>query len=111
MEAIEKIKANGVDMKIGKRSAEGTVTAKKAQTLITTIPYDKGWTAKIDGKKVDTKAFQDAFVSIHLPKGKHNVTFSYLPKGFIIGGISFILSIGLFILYLRIIKPKKTHRH
>ncbi|MDT2637156.1 YfhO family protein [Enterococcus dongliensis] len=109
--AIEKIKANGVDMKIGKRSAEGTVTAKKAQTLITTIPYDKGWTAKIDGKKVDTKAFQDAFVSIHLPKGKHKVTFSYLPKGFIIGGISFILSIGLFILYLRIIKPKKTHRH
>ncbi|MBM7711888.1 YfhO family protein [Enterococcus xiangfangensis] len=109
--AIDKIKENGVAMKTGKQSAEGTVTTEKAQTLITTIPYDKGWTAKIDGKKVKTKAFQNAFISIHVPKGKHKITFSYLPQGLTIGAISFVLSIGLFLLYLRILKPKKGHRH
>lgn len=109
--AVDKIKDNGIDMKVGKRSAEGTVNAKEAQTLITTIPYDEGWTAKVDGKKVDTKAFQNAFVSIHVPKGKHKVTFSYLPKGFIAGAVSFIVAIGLFILYLRTLKPRETHRH
>ena len=109
--AVDKIKDNGVDMKVGKHSAEGTVNAKEAQTLITTIPYDEGWTAKIDGKKVDTKAFQNAFVSIHVPKGKHKVTFSYMPKGFIAGAISFVVAIGMFILYLRMLKPKKIHQH
>lgn len=109
--AVDKIKENAVDMKVGSRSAEGTVDAKEARTLVTTIPYDEGWTAKIDGKKVDTKAFQNAFVSIHVPKGKHKVTFSYLPKGFISGAISFVVAIAMFILYLRALKPKKNHRH
>lgn len=109
--AVDKIKENAVDMKVGSRSAEGTVDAKETRTLVTTIPYDEGWTAKIDGKKVDTKAFQNAFVSIHVPKGKHKVTFSYLPKGFIAGAISFVVAIAMFILYLRALKPKKNHRH
>lgn len=105
--AVDKIKENGVDMQVGKHSAEGTVDTKEAKTLITTIPYDEGWTAKIDGKKVETKAFQNAFVSIRVPKGKHKVTFSYLPKGFIAGACSFVIAIGMFILYLRVLKPKK----
>ena len=109
--AVDKIQENGVALKTGKNSAQGTVNANEEQTLVTTIPYDEGWTAKVDGKKVDIKAFQDAFISIHVPKGKHTVTFSYMPKGFIIGAISFIVSIGLFILYLRMLKPKKVYRH
>ena len=108
--AVDKIKDNGVDMKVGKHSAEGTVNSNKAQTLITTIPYDEGWSAKIDGKKVETKAFQNAFVSIHVPKGKHKVTFSYMPKGFIAGAVSFIVAIGMFVLYLRMLKSKKDQR-
>ncbi|WP_313630781.1 YfhO family protein [Enterococcus devriesei] len=109
--AVDRIKDNGVAMTVGKHSAEGTVDSEEARTLITTIPYDEGWTAKIDGKKVQTKAFQNAFVSIHVPKGKHKVTFSYLPKGFIAGAISFVVAIGLFLLYLRTLKPRKTYRH
>ncbi len=59
--AIEKIKANGVDMKIGKRSAEGTVTAKKAQTpsLRPSLTIKDGQ-HRSDSKKDNTKAFQDA---------------------------------------------------
>lgn len=109
--AVDKIKDNGVAMTVGKHSAEGTVNSKEARTLITTIPYDEGWTAKIDGKKVQTKAFQNAFVSIPIPKGKHKVTFSYLPKGFIAGAVSFVVAIGLFLLYLWMLKPRKTYRH
>lgn len=40
----------GVDLTTGKRSASGTFTADKDQVLVTTIPYDKGWRVKIDGK-------------------------------------------------------------
>ena len=45
----------GVDLTTGKRSASGTFTADKDQVLVTTIPYDKGWRVKIDGKKLPQK--------------------------------------------------------
>lgn len=97
--ATRQIQTNGVSMKTGNRTASGIVNEAEQKALITTIPYDEGWTAKIDGKKVPIKAFQDAFVSITVPKGKHTVTFSYLPKGFLLGALLFISCLGLFILY------------
>ena len=48
--AISAVQEKGVDLTTGKRSASGTFTADKDQVLVTTIPYDKGWRVKIDGK-------------------------------------------------------------
>ncbi|MBO1305835.1 YfhO family protein [Enterococcus sp. 669A] len=104
--ASRKIQENGVEMTVGKHSAAGTVTADEDQTLVTTIPYDEGWQAKVDGKKVDITAFEDAFVSIPIEKGEHKVTFTYTPAGFVPGAISFVVSILLFILYLHWLKRK-----
>ncbi len=33
----------------------GTVSAAKAGMLFTSIPFDKGWTVKVDGEKVETR--------------------------------------------------------
>ncbi|WP_438719399.1 YfhO family protein [Enterococcus sp. AZ103] len=108
--ATDQIKENGVDLKVGKHSASGSVDINQAQTLVTTIPYDEGWTAKIDGKETKIKAFQDAFISIHVPKGQHEITFSYLPTGLIPGILISLASLTLFILYLFLKRPKKIRR-
>src|SRR5699024_9276841 len=91
--AMNQIKENGVAMKTTGRTATGTVNTSEERMLVTTIPYDAGWSAKIDGKAVKVENFKDAFVMIKLPAGKHTVTFSYLPQGFIIGSILFVLCI------------------
>ncbi|GAA3008111.1 YfhO family protein [Tetragenococcus solitarius] len=95
--SINNIQENGVEMKTGKRNAHAKVTASKDQTLITTIPYDGGWHAKIDGNKVPIHAFQNAFVSLEIPKGEHSIELTYLPQGFLPGLASFITCIVLFI--------------
>ena len=98
--AMNQIKEKGVEMEATGRKASGTVNTAEDSMLVTTIPYDKGWKAKIDGKPVKVSNFKDAFLMIKVPAGKHTVTFSYLPEGFTIGAILFVLCIALFILYV-----------
>ena len=62
--AIDAIQERGVAMTVGKRNAEADITTEKEQQLITTIPYDKGWSAKLDGKPIAIDAFQDARLSV-----------------------------------------------
>lgn len=98
--AMTTIQSNGATMKASGRKVTGTITSQEDQTLVTTIPYDQGWKAYLDGKAVPIKDFQDAFIQIDLPAGEHEITFSYLPQGFLIGLGLFILCLLLFILWV-----------
>ena len=59
----------------------GTVDAAEAGMLLTTIPYDEGWTVTVDGKPAVTKKAFEAFLALDLPEGHHEIHFSYFPKG------------------------------
>lgn len=63
----------------------GEVSAADAGTFFTSIPYDKGWTVKVDGKEVDTFALGEAFISFYIPEGTHTVDMRYNPPGFAAG--------------------------
>ncbi|MEI5994265.1 YfhO family protein [Candidatus Enterococcus mansonii] len=98
-EDVEKIKEQGVDFQIDGRRATANIDSEEAKVLLTTIPYDKGWSAFIDGEKVEVKPFKDAFLSVDIPKGQHTLELVFLPQGFVIGTMLFISCIVLFILY------------
>ena len=100
----------GVDLTTGKRSASGTFTADKDQVLVTTIPYDKGWRVKNDGKKVTPKAFKDAFLSVPVSAGTHTIQFSYLPEGLIPGIVLFVLCTGGFVAYVTLIPARRNRK-
>ena len=107
--SVNAIKEKGVDLTTTGRKATGTVTADKDQVLMTTIPYDKGWKAYVDGKKVPIKSFKNAFVSFQVPAGEHTIKLVYLPEGFALGALLFFVCISLFIVYLKLTnKPKIT---
>ncbi|MGM0219256.1 YfhO family protein [Enterococcus sp. AZ126] len=96
---MKTIQKQGVPFETTGRTAEAKVNLSKEQVVLTTIPYDKGWRAYIDGKRVEIPTFKDAFLALPVPKGKHTVKLVFLPEGFSVGLSLFISCILLFIIY------------
>lgn len=60
---------------------KGTINLEEPGLLFTSIPYDKGWTVYVDGKKTEIKTVADAFIAVPLETGAHTITFEFLPYG------------------------------
>ena len=101
---FEKLKQDGIELdKTPTSSLSGKITLSKDGYIATSIPYDKGWTVKVDGKKCETFALGEGLIGVPATKGEHRVEFSFTPRGFTLGLILSLLSIVvivLFILYL-----------
>ena len=57
----------------------------RAGTLATTIPAEKGWTAYVDGERVELGVWLGAFLSLELPAGAHQVELRYTAPGLVPG--------------------------
>jgi len=64
---------------------KGSVTADKDGYLFTTIPYDKGWSAWVDGEKVEVEDIKEAVVGLPITAGYHDIELRFEPQGFKIG--------------------------
>ncbi len=78
---------------------EGTVEAQDGQVLFTSIPYEPGWTVKVDGKKVKTSEILKAMIYVPLTAGTHKISMSYTPPGFVSGVILFIIGAGMCVMF------------
>lgn len=75
---------------------KGTIDVEnEEQILYTSIPLDKGWTIKVDGKKQTPTSILDSLIGIKLLKGNHTIEFSYIPRGLYLGGFISLVSIVL----------------
>ncbi len=74
----------------------GSFNAEKDGVLYTSIPYDGGWTAYIDGKKADVTSLKDALVCVPVTQGQHELVLKYSPPGFVLGTVISISSLILF---------------
>lgn len=70
---------------LGSSRLSGTVDAKSDGVLMTTIPYDSGWSVTVDGKKVKTFSVAGGFLGFDVGFGEHTVSLTYLPDGLIVG--------------------------
>ena len=64
------------------------------------IPSEKGWTMKVDGKETKYEDFSDTFVSIHLDEGEHEIELNYETPGLKAGAAISASCVGIFILLL-----------
>lgn len=60
---------------------KGQVTAKEDGVLFTSIPYDEGWTAYVDGSRAELGSVAGAFVALKLDEGDHIIELKYFPRG------------------------------
>lgn len=98
-EAIQKIKEQPVTVSTSKNKIFGTYDVKQDTSIFFTIPYDKGWSAYQDGKKIEIKQAQTGFMKVDIPKGKGTITLSFIPNGFVVGAICSFTSLLLFGIY------------
>ncbi len=67
--------------------------------MLLTIPYDTGWSIKVDGKNVPYFAVDEGLIGLQVSTGQHTIEMSYTPPGLVIGlgisAVSLVLMIGL----------------
>lgn len=76
------------------------------KTVMTTLPYNPGWTVTIDGKKVKTKIVNSAMLGFDLTAGKHQIEFDFKPNGLLLGGSMSVISLG--IVFFILVKGKRA---
>ena len=68
------------------------------QVLYTSIPYDRGFTIIVDGKKVDAFKTFDTLIALKLQQGVHTIEFKYIPVGLKSGLFISVFGVVLFML-------------
>ncbi len=76
----------------------GTITANQDGYLILSIPYDPGFTIKVDGIETESYLFEDMMLAIPVTAGEHTISLSYFPQGMIAGILVTLCSITIFII-------------
>ena len=71
--------------KISNNQLNGTFASVDGQKLMFTIPYDKGWTLLVDGKKKELNKVLDLFMVAEVESGEHTYELKYIPCGLNIG--------------------------
>lgn len=70
----------------GDNYLKGKVQADESGVLVTSIPYDRGWKLKVDGK---SKAIQEltggVFISVPMDEGLHEIELAFRPPGLFAG--------------------------
>ncbi|SFG19560.1 YfhO family protein [Oribacterium sp. WCC10] len=94
----------------------GDITTKEGGFMMTSIPYDEGWTVYVDGVKTKLTKVKEAFAGVKLSAGSHKVEMRYFPRGLKAGMIISLLSLAtLFVIswftkrygYIERILPEK----
>ena len=92
----------------------GTVTATEQKSLLfTSIPFDEGWNAWVNGKKVETISLLDnAFIGIELNEpGEYDIEMRFIPgflkEGVIVSILGVVLFLGLVIMTIYKLRDTK----
>ena len=108
------------------RYLEGDIDIQEGQLMYTSIPYEPGWTIKVDGKTVG-ELFSDstmdngtslmvnntglgadalgevgilnAMIGLRLPAGHHTVSMKYTPPGFNTGLVLLVIGLAIVVLF------------
>lgn len=99
---VNALKENSLqNAKVEKNTVTGNITVDKDKMLVVTLPYQKGWTAYVDGKKTDIQRVNYQYIGINLKKGTHDIKLHYQLPGiklaFMITGCGIIAFVAIII--------------
>lgn len=105
--AMDTINQRDVKVTTAKNKVFADYNSKKEASLFFTIPYDKGWTATVNSKKVKIYRSQKGFMKVNIPSGKGKVVLTFVPYGFKLGLLISCVSILTFCCYAHFIRKSR----
>lgn len=88
---------------------KGTVAAEESGVLATSVPYEEGWTLKVDGRQRRIhELVGGAFIAVPLDQGTHEIELSFRPPGIMAGGL---ISLGAILLLAVLCQRKRRFRN
>ena len=104
---LKNIKNNHEELEITnleQDTLEGNISVKNDSYFQLSIPYDKGFTIKLDNKKINYEKINTAFLGFKIPKGNHNVKITYKAPLSSLGNKLSLITLCLSTIYLLIKK-------
>ena len=88
-----------MDVELGSRSVDISYLNTNQDThLVLPVPFEKGWSVKVNGKEKPVEQLNYAFIGVELEEGENKITFSYLPPYFMLSAL--LTSLGLLLVLL-----------
>ncbi len=105
----ERNKYNMENLYVDGGKVKGKIENKEKGIMAFNIPFNKGWSAKVDGKKQELIKVNGILMGLALEPGSHNVEMTYITPGFVSG--SFIsITILMFIIICYIFNNRRKIR-
>lgn len=84
----------------GKNSFRASVEREKETLVFFSIPYDKGWSAFVNGEKVEIEKVNIGFMAVPVKAGHSEIVFKYETPGLASGAIISVSALAILIIYL-----------
>jgi uncharacterized membrane protein YfhO len=67
-----------------------------------TIPYDEGWTLRVDGEETGIVKVLGAFMAAEVGPGMHSFELTFVPTGLVPGAVASTLGLVAAVVYLNL---------
>ena len=84
------------DVEYNSTHLSGKLTLTEAGRMILSIPYETGWTVKLNGEEVEPALFGGSFMAFDLEPGEYTLEMHYVPTGQYAGIVVSVVSIAVF---------------
>lgn len=78
------------------------VERDKKSLVFFSVPYDKGWSATVNGKPVTVEKVNVGFMAVAVDEGESEIRFRYQNSGLVLGIVITMVSIFVFVVYMMI---------
>ena len=89
-----------------KNGLSGTADVSESKTVLLSVPYNKGFTLRVNGEKTEIKEALMGFMAFDIPAGHSDIELTFKPHGFTAGAVISIAGVILFAVYCAARKRK-----
>jgi len=108
--SIKALSEDTLDAEEGVNTVSGSISLDHSRILCLSIPWSKGWTAQVDGKKADIMRANEMYMAVYLPAGEHEVVLHYRTPGLAAGAAGSLAGWAAFAAVLALAAGKRRKK-